>query len=70
MRSPMKLHVNGEAHEAAEDLSLQQLLSDLGQPLEAVAVAVNLEVVPRGRYGERVLREGDRIEVVRAVGGG
>ncbi|MCB9795534.1 MAG: sulfur carrier protein ThiS [Alphaproteobacteria bacterium] len=66
----MKLQVNGDAHDAPEGASLAQLLRQLGQPLEAVAVAVNLEVVPRGRYAERALAEGDRVEIVRAVGGG
>jgi len=31
---------------------------------------VNLEVVPRGRHAEHALREGDRVEIIHAVGGG
>jgi sulfur carrier protein len=38
--------------------------------VEAVAVALNLNVVPRSQLAERVLVDGDRVEVVRAVGGG
>ena len=35
-----------------------------------VAVEVNGEIVPRSRYAEHELRDGDRIEIVHAVGGG
>lgn len=70
----MKLTVNGEATDwseaAAEGLSVSQLLAHLGVKTEAVAVAVNLEVVPRGQHATHSLCDGDRVEVVRAVGGG
>ncbi|MCB9744544.1 MAG: sulfur carrier protein ThiS [Alphaproteobacteria bacterium] len=66
----MKLHVNGQPQEVDAGLHLAALLEQLQQPLAAVAVAVNLEVVPKGRYAERLLAEGDRVEIVRAVGGG
>ena len=35
-----------------------------------VAVAVDGEVVPGGRLGETALREGQRVEIVEAIGGG
>lgn len=35
-----------------------------------VAVAVNGEVVTRAEWDERELKEGDRVEVLRAIGGG
>ena len=35
-----------------------------------VAVEVNLEIVPRSQHATRVLREGDRVEIVHAIGGG
>jgi sulfur carrier protein len=35
-----------------------------------VAVEVNDEIVPRSRHGATVLTEGDRVEIVVAVGGG
>ena len=35
-----------------------------------VAVEVNLEIVPRSRHATRVLGEGDRVEIVHAIGGG
>ena len=35
-----------------------------------VAVELNLEIVPRSRHAETVLQDGDRVEVVHAIGGG
>lgn len=66
----MEIHVNGEPKQIAEGLSLSALLLELDLKVEAVAVALNLSVVPRSRLAEQILSEGDRVEVVRAVGGG
>lgn len=66
----MKLKVNGEEMETEAAISLRQLLERLGVPVDGVAVAVNQEVVPRGHQPQKFLVEGDRIEVIRAVGGG
>lgn len=71
---PLKLIVNGETMElpgvrTVSDL-LRALRFDAGEGSSRVAVAVNLEVVPRGRHPEHALREGDRVEIIHAVGGG
>ena len=66
----MHITVNGEPRELGEGTALGELLSALNVPLEAVAVAVNLQVVPRSQLAEHALSDGDRVEVVRAVGGG
>lgn len=66
----MEIHVNGEPKQVDEGLSLSALLLELDLKVEAVAVALNLSVVPRSRLAEQILSDGDRVEVVRAVGGG
>ena len=66
----MQITVNGQPHLARDGQTLRELLEALGLPTEAVAVALNLEVVPRAALGATALRPGDRVEVVRAVGGG
>lgn len=66
----MQITVNGQPHTTPEGQTLRALLGELGLPAEAVAVALNLEVVPRAALGATALRPGDRVEVVRAVGGG
>ena len=71
---PLKLIVNGEPMEFSEGRTVSDLLRalrfDTGDGPSRVAVAVNLEVVPRGRHAEHALREGDRVEIIHAVGGG
>ncbi len=66
----MQLFVNGEAREVAEGATVADLLDSIGLRPKQVAVEVNLELVPRTRHDEHLLRAGDRMEVVTLVGGG
>ncbi len=66
----MKVIVNGEEREVAAGTTAAILLELLGLAASRVAVERNREVIPRGRLGEVALVEGDRVEVVRFVGGG
>jgi sulfur carrier protein len=67
----MQLMVNGEPRECPEDCSLEQLLIELKVPArKGVAVALNLQVIPQTERKTTQLREGDRVDVVTAVGGG
>lgn len=66
----MILTVNGNPRELADGASVAELLAALNLAEKLVAVEVNLEVVPRARYGEHRLAEGDRVEIVTLVGGG
>lgn len=66
----MTLKVNGEPRELPDGATVSHLLTILAAPVPGVAVAVNGEVVPRGRHADTVLRPGDHVEVIRAVGGG
>lgn len=66
----MKVMINGEVREASEGLTVIALLDLLGIQKERVAVELNFDIVPKGRFGETVLKDGDRIEIVSFVGGG
>ncbi len=66
----MNIIVNGEARQASGPLTVAQLLSELNLPARGVAVEVNLQIVPRSQHEERLLQDGDRLEVVSLVGGG
>ncbi len=46
------------------------LLEELGTDPMYVAVEINGELVPRKRHAERILADGDRLEIVTLVGGG
>ena len=62
--------VNGTAHRFEQPLNCQQLLERLNLAGKRVALERNGEIVPRSRLGEQLLADGDRIEIVVAVGGG
>jgi sulfur carrier protein len=66
----MRITVNGKGLEVAEGLNVEALLATLGVRREYTAVAVNREVTPRSRYADTRLSEGDRVEIVRPMGGG
>lgn len=61
---------NGEPRETVSGMTLATLLDDLGIVDGHLAVEVNLEVVPRAEHPDFVLHDGDRLEVVKLVGGG
>ncbi|HEY4233212.1 MAG TPA: sulfur carrier protein ThiS [Lacipirellulaceae bacterium] len=66
----MQIEINGQPRDVAKGTSIATLLRELDVAQPHVAVEVNLEVVPRARHAETVLRAGDRLEVVTLVGGG
>ncbi len=66
----MKITVNGQAMEVPDGLSIDGLLAHLGVKREFTAVALNREVTRRAEYASTCLRDGDRVEIVRPMGGG
>ena len=62
--------LNGEPRELHAGITLISLLEAAGFAERKVAVEINREIVPKSLHGERVLNEGDRVEVVHAMGGG
>ncbi|MDH3605072.1 MAG: sulfur carrier protein ThiS [Candidatus Tectomicrobia bacterium] len=67
----MEVHINGESRTIPEGSTVRSLLEGLGiAEREGTAVAVNMEVVPRGAHVATALQAGDRVEIVQAVGGG
>ncbi|HEV7616712.1 MAG TPA: sulfur carrier protein ThiS [Burkholderiaceae bacterium] len=66
----MEIELNGVPHPIAENKNLQDLIAALELSNKAVAVAVNREVVPRQLWPQRMLQARDRVDIVRAIGGG
>jgi thiamine biosynthesis protein ThiS len=66
----MRLVINGEDRNLVGELSLDALIRQLGMKTDRVAVELNREIVPRDRWTEIQLAEGDRLEIVHFVGGG
>jgi sulfur carrier protein len=62
--------LNGEEKRLEAPLTVAALLEALGCAGQRVAVEINQEIVPRSRHADVVLKDADRVEVVRAIGGG
>ena len=74
MQGPVTLTLNGETRvfetPAGGTLSVLGMLTQLELDARKVAVERNEEIVPRSRYGETVLANGDVLEIVHFIGGG
>jgi sulfur carrier protein len=64
------LKVNGADRRFTPPMTVQGLVGELGIEGRRVAIERNGEIVPRSRYADVDLADGDRLEVVVAVGGG
>jgi sulfur carrier protein len=62
--------VNGERRELERPLSCAELIARLELAGKRIAVERNGEIVPRSRLPQQMLADGDRLEIVVAVGGG
>lgn len=69
--TPMiEILLNGEARRFETPLTVAGLLERTGFGQRRVAVEVNREIVPRSRHAGHLLADGDRVEIVHALGGG
>lgn len=66
----MRVVVNGEVMEVPEGLSVDGLLEHLKIKREYTAVAINREITPKAQYADTRLKAGDKLEIVRPMGGG
>lgn len=64
------LTVNGKRREASGPMSVPDYLAEIGVTQKAIAIAHNGAVIPRAELSAVTLRDGDALEIVRAVGGG
>ena len=66
----ISITVNGERRAVNGPLKCAELLARLELAGKRVALERNGEIVPRSRYSEETLADGDMLEIVVAVGGG
>lgn len=66
----MNIFLNGESRVIEDGATVAALIEQLGLIGQRLAVEVNGEIVPRGEHPSHILHEGDKVEVVRAIGGG
>jgi len=64
------IQVNGKAHTLMAGSTIERLIEQLGMQDQRVAVEHNQDVIPRSEYPHVALKSGDRVEIIRAIGGG
>ncbi len=66
----MRVYINGESKEVQGTPTLAELITQLDLPAARIAVELNREVVRGSDWGNTMVHEDDRIEIVHFVGGG
>jgi sulfur carrier protein len=66
----IEIVLNGEPRQVSAAHTLAALVAELGLEGQAIALAVNRDVVPRQRWDAQALAERDQVDIVRAIGGG
>jgi len=66
----MNVYVNGETKHYAENISVADIVDDLGLANKRIAVELNKEILPFNQYAETGVNPEDIVEVVQAIGGG
>lgn len=66
----MQIQVNGDGVELAAEATIADLIEHMALTGKRLAVEVNEDIVPRSQHPEFRLQDGDRVEVVHAIGGG
>jgi sulfur carrier protein len=62
--------INGEARQFNAPISVAVLLEEMQLTGKRIALERNGQIVPRGQFGHHLLADGDKLEIVVAVGGG
>jgi len=70
MAGGIAIQVNGESKQTATGTTVAGLLAQLGLHAGRVAVELNLQILPKNKWEETKVAEGDRFEIVQFVGGG
>lgn len=66
----MKIFLNGESKEVLESCTVLDLLTEMDIVGQRLAVEVNEEIVSKSRHEDYSFGEGDKVEIVHAIGGG
>ncbi|MBI4937611.1 MAG: sulfur carrier protein ThiS [Nitrosomonadales bacterium] len=64
------INVNGELRQIPQAVSVAALIEEMGLAGKRIALERNGEIVPRSQFATQQLADGDRMEIVVAVGGG
>ena len=66
----MKIWVNGELKNIEKNFTVYNLIEEIGVANKKFAVECNGEIIPKSNLQDTLVKEGDKFEIVGAVGGG
>lgn len=66
----MQVSINGESQTYDHELSILELLELSGLTGKRIAVEINESIIPRSKHAETFIVEGDKVEIIHAIGGG
>ena len=66
----MEITLNGSTRAIPEQTSASGLLQSLGLAGKRLALEINREIVPRSTFDQHLIKPGDTVEIVHAIGGG
>ena len=64
------ISINGKARQFDKPVSITELIEHMQIGKKRIAIERNGEIVPRGQFNTQMLADGDKLEIVVAVGGG
>lgn len=70
MPDAVRIQINGENRETTAGTTVTALLVQLGLNSGRVAIEYNLQILPKSKWDETRVAQGDRFEIVQFVGGG
>ncbi len=66
----ISIFINGMARDFEQPLSVNELVQKMSLGGKRIALERNGEIVPRSQFAQQLLLDGDKLEIVVAVGGG
>lgn len=66
----MQVQINGQSSELSSRATVLELIQQLGYENQRIALEVNEAIIPKSKHAEHQLKDGDKIEIIKAVGGG
>lgn len=66
----IQIQLNGEPYQVAAETKVSDLIAELQLTQGRLAIELNLDILPRTKWAETQLQNGDKLEIVHFVGGG
>ncbi len=66
----IEIFLNGKTQQIEDHLNIAALLKQLDLENKRLAIEINLEIIPRSQFETYTFSTGDKVEIVRAIGGG